>query len=78
MLIEPWIPNNAEMADNPTNPDRRTESSKESHTPPLAAEIAKHVVAALRPQPEASSSKGKRNSMAMPTTLIFRFFTPRV
>jgi hypothetical protein len=42
-----------------------------------AAEIAKHVVATLRPQPEAPLSKGKRDSIHNPPhpTLIFRFST---
>lgn len=70
MSIELWVPNDvAGMADdNTTNPDRKTEGSKEEKTPTptLAAEIAKHVVAALRPQPEASTSKGKRICTAIP------------
>ena len=59
--------------DNPTNPDGTTEGSKEKKknpTPTLAAEIAKHVVAALRPQPKASKLKGKRSSTAHPSGVI--------
>ena len=57
-------------AGDPKPTDETTEDPKEKEktpTPTLAAEIAKHVVAALRPQPEASTSKGKESRTAIPT-----------
>ena len=55
------------MADHTlADPTGKTENPKDKEqdsTPLLAAEIAKHMVAALWPQPEASSSKGKNRSL---------------
>jgi hypothetical protein len=67
--------------DNPTGSEGETGDPKEKEknpTPTLAAEIAKHVVAALSPQPEASSSKGKRDRMVTPPHTHLPFFHLRV